>query len=262
MKEKIIKHINAILCAINVIALALPFSGVDVSASAFGVSGGSSQSISGFKMITDSGMWGFLFALGMVAILATTYIGKLAGYKKIACLASSAIMIISLFLAPGNLSAGGGAEGVSVDIDISYGVGFYIILVSTVLILGIALVRFLELKGNVVFDLINGEEENLIREESSVNAENAMPNPNAVLGAATEKIGNVTKNLTESVTQQAGSIMEKAKEAAQTKTAAQPRYNSDHVMEQINKLFEMKEKGVLTEEEFTQKKAEFLNKLQ
>ncbi|MBQ6935533.1 MAG: SHOCT domain-containing protein [Clostridia bacterium] len=33
-------------------------------------------------------------------------------------------------------------------------------------------------------------------------------------------------------------------------------------MEQINKLFEMKEKGVLTEEEFTQKKAEFLNKLQ
>ncbi|MBO5857914.1 MAG: hypothetical protein J6Q87_06660, partial [Clostridia bacterium] len=79
MKEKIIKHINAILCAICVIALALPFSSVDVSTSAFGISADSSSSVNGFTMITDAGMWGFLFLIAIVVILATTYIGKFAG---------------------------------------------------------------------------------------------------------------------------------------------------------------------------------------
>ena len=104
-------------------------------------------------------------------------------------------------------------------------------------------------------DLINCESEGEATEAPQIT-------PSVDLGAAAEKLGNVTKNITESVTQQAGNIVEKAKEAAQAKPASQPRYNSDQVMEQINKLFEMKERGVLTEEEFTQKKAEFLNKLQ
>lgn len=255
MKEKIIKHINAILCAICVIALALPFSSVDVSTSAFGVSADSSSSVNGFTMITDAGMWGFLFLIAIVVILATTYIGKFAGYKKIACLAAPAVMLISIFIAPGQLSADGGGGEYSVDIDISYGPGFFIILVATVLLLGIGLIRFLDLKGNAIFDLINCVEEGEATETPQIT-------PNVDLGAAAEKLGSVTKNITETVTQQAGNIVEKAKEAAQAKPASQPKYNSDHVMEQINKLFEMKERGVLTEEEFTQKKAEFLNKLQ
>ncbi|MBE6815289.1 MAG: SHOCT domain-containing protein [Ruminococcaceae bacterium] len=164
-------------------------------------------------------------------------------------------MLISIFIAPGQLSADGGGGEYSVDIDISYGPGFFIILVVTVLLLGIGLIRFLDLKGNAIFDLINCEA------ESEAN-ETAQITPNIDLSATAEKLGNVTKNITESVTQQAGNIVEKAKEAAQAKPASQPKYNSDHVMEQINKLFEMKEKGVLTEEEFAQKKAEFLNKLQ
>ena len=255
MKEKIIKHINAILCAICVVSLALPFSDINYSTSAFGVSASSSESVSGFTMVTDAGIWGFLFVIAMAAILATNYIAKFMGYKKIVCLAGPAIMIISLFLSANTLSAGGGGDEFSANLDISYGPGFFIILVATVLLLGIGLIRFLDLKGNAIFDLINCAEEG---EET----ETPQITPNIDLSATAEKIGNATKNITETVTQQAGNIVEKAKEAAQSRPAPQPKYNSDLVMEQINKLFEMKEKGVLTEEEFTQKKAEFLNKLQ
>ena len=60
-------------------------------------------------------------------------------------------------------------------------------------------------------------------------------------------------------------IIDKAKETAsnmQTSSAQKtPTDNTDYIMEQINKLFEMKEKGILTEEEFTAKKAEYLSKL-
>ena len=37
--------------------------------------------------------------------------------------------------------------------------------------------------------------------------------------------------------------------------------NSEYIMEKTEKLFEMKEKGILTEEEFAQKKSDLLEKM-
>lgn len=51
------------------------------------------------------------------------------------------------------------------------------------------------------------------------------------------------------------------KPAKEGTAAAMEREQSAYVMEQLNKLFEMKEKGILTEEEFAAKKAEYLKKM-
>lgn len=260
-KNIILKNLNAILCVICVVALLLPFCSVDASVSFAGVSGGASEAVNGITMVTETGMWGYLFVIALAGILLFSYIKQLSSYKKLASLVCSAVMILSLFLSPGNLSAAGGAEGSSsVEIDVSYGVGFWIILVCSVCFALLSLIGFLGLKGNPLFDAINS-----VNEETPKQDGERTNIPNINLSSATEKIGNVTKNITEAVSQQAGNIIDKAKETAsnmQTSSAQKtPTDNTDYIMEQINKLFEMKEKGILTEEEFTAKKAEYLSKL-
>lgn len=307
-REVILKNINALLCVVCIVALVLPFCNISAEVSAMGASSESSQAVNGIKMLTGTGMWGYLFIIALVAVIAFTYLKQLTPFKKIGTLLCSGIMILSLFMSPGKLSASGGEEGlIDAEVSVTYGIGFWLILISSICLAVIAVISFAGLKGNPVFDAIQMVDETQGQENVGLNI------PNINFGAAAEKVSSVTKGVTEAVSKQASTIADKAKETMAARQAAvsmndsvervQPvstvrdindntsnesqkntivsigteavspikhqtnndiiieRENNDYIMDRISKLFEMKEKGILTEEEFTAKKAEYLNKL-
>ncbi|MBR6548970.1 MAG: SHOCT domain-containing protein [Clostridia bacterium] len=259
-------------------------------------------------MVT-SGLWGILFLVGLVAVLAAAYVKQLGVYKKIMQLVASGVMVLTLFMSPAAALSGGaeaGGDSSSVDIDISYGIGFWIMLICSLALAGLAVISFFQLKGNVVFDTINADNDTA-----------AAPMNTPDFGAAAQKIGDFTKNIAGNFTKRtengnntvaqqpapmAGQPMNPVQQGAPaagqpapmvgqpmnpvrqgapvagqpapmvrqpmnpvqqgTPVAGQPApANADYYMEQLEKLFTMKEKGILTEEEFAQKKKEYLKKM-
>jgi len=290
-KNTILKHINGLLCIVCVVALLLPFCDISVSVSVMGASGDSSQTVDGITMVTKTGMWGYLFIVSMGGILLFSYVKQLSSYKKMASLVCAALAIFSLFLSPGNYSVeGASGDTSSVEVNISYGVGFWIAFVSCAIIALFALIAFLNLSGNPLFDAIQ-----CAYEDSPIAKESGVGESRGKLNLSTEKIGSVAKNIKDTVSQQAGKMMEKARESTVNSqpTAAKPEesysepvrapipqqktvnsasqrpeptkealeHDPDYILGQISKLFEMKEKGILTEEEFSAKKTEYLKKL-
>ncbi len=285
-KDLIIKNLSGIICAICVVALVLPFCSASVSANVAGVSADSEASVNGIKMVT-SGLWGILFLVGLVAVLAAAYVKQLGAYKKIMQLVASGVMVLTLFMSPTAALSGGaeaGGDSSSVDIDISYGIGFWIMLICSLALAGLAVISFFQLKGNVVFDTINADNDT------------ATPMNTPDFGAAAQKIGDFTKNIAGNFTkrtengnntvaqqpapmagQPTNPVQQGAPAAGQpapmvgqpmnpvrqgAPAAGQPApANADYYMEQLEKLFAMKEKGILTEEEFAQKKKEYLKKM-
>ena len=93
------------------------------------------------------------------------------------------------------------------------------------------------------------------------------------LGNNKEKVTSVAQNIGESVSNVAGNISSSATSATSsegnsaavgaksTQKPAVKKLDPDYIMENIKKLHEMKESGILTEEEFAQKKKEFLEKM-
>ena len=168
-KEVIMKNLNGIFCGISVIALLLPLASVGAKSSVKGASGESSQAVSGIKFITESGFWGILFIVAIVAILLFTYLKQLAAYKKIICIAAPVLMILALFVgvsaasaASTGAGAGAGSSASKVEVDVSFTIGFWIELICSVCILGIGVISFFNLRGNAIFDAVsesdNGDE--------------------------------------------------------------------------------------------------------
>ncbi len=349
-KDLIIKNLSGILCAICVLALVLPFCSASVSANVAGYSADSEASVNGIKMVT-SGLWGILFLVGLVAVLAAAYVKQLGVYKKIVQLIASGVMVLTLFMSPAAaLSSGAeaGGDSASVDIDISYGIGFWIMLICSLALAGLAVISFFQLKGNVVFDTINADNDGTPTQ---------MNTPD--FGAAAQRIGDFTKNIAGNFNKRAenGNVavaqqpvpmaqqpmnpiqqgapvaqqpapmpqhpmnpvrqgapvaqqpapmpqqpmnparqgapvaqqpapmaqqpMNPARQGAPVAQQSAPMaqqpvnpvrqgapavqqpigMNADYYMEQLEKLFAMKEKGILTEEEFSQKKKEYLKKM-
>ncbi len=265
-KNTIIKNISAILCVIAIIGLIFTFASVKIkmevdTGGMADASSESSFSASGFEMVTGSGVWGWLIPVGMVVVLASNYLEQLADYKKLLSLAGSALSLVATFLAAGTWStmqASASGGGASVDITTSYGAGFYIVLIATILLTAVALIGFLNLKGNPLFDAINGESD-----DSESKSAPAMPNVN--FGAMGEKISGAAKSVANAVkkdnTQEAAAPATEAEAPAAAPAAPTAEDNTDAVMEKINKLFALKEKGILTEEEFAKQKAALLEQL-
>lgn len=257
-KNAIIKNFNGIFCIICAIALMLPFGSVNASVSVAGISGDASQTFEGITIILGSGIWGYIFIAALAGTLIFSYVSQLSSYKKMISLIGPIVMILCILFAPGNYSAEGGTEGVSsYEVSVSYSIGFWIILICCICMAAVALIGFLGLKGNPLFDAINSEDDEAPKQKEESKADNA---PSIKLNAATEKIESITKNISEAISQQAGNLIEKAK-GDSSNSQSQKTNNNEYAMEQINKLFEMKEKGILTEEEFTTKKTEYLSKL-
>ena len=74
---------------------------------------------------------------------------QLEQFKKLVNIIGSGLMILSLFSAPSAMSVmGGQSESVSVNISVGHGIGFWLALICSLGIAGVAIVNFLNLQGN------------------------------------------------------------------------------------------------------------------
>lgn len=296
-KEFILKNLMTIICGITIIALFMPFIGVDASVSVggFGASSGE-QTIIGYSIITEGGFLGILMELCIVIIIASAYIPQLKQYRKIACAASSVIGLICLFIVPASISssisAAGSGGGASAKVDVSYKLGFWIMLICYIALIAMSVIQFLGLKGNKLFDTINGDSASGSNANASSNG--GVPN----IGFNADKIKGMAQNAASNISNAASGIKNQVSEKMSQlnntsnngansqpnsnyrQQAAQPQQyapiqqttsiqqdppiqkgDPEEIMKQIKSLHEMKEAGILTEEEFAEKKQEFLKKI-
>lgn len=273
-KEFILKNLMTIICGITIIALFFPFIGVSADVGVGGFSANSGEvSVEGYLIIFDGGFLGILMELCIMLIILSAYLPQLKPYRKIACAASSVIGFICLFIVPNliaksiNSESGGGVE---VKAHISYKFGFWLMLICYVALIAMSVIQFLGLRGNKVFDAIN---------QNSVSYNQVEAAPNAV----SERFKNMAQNISENAANAVGNIKDKISsntapqeppvqqvQSVQPMTTVQqaptsnnisapaPKGNPEETMKHIKELFEMKEAGILTEEEFNEKKQEFL----
>lgn len=273
-KEFILKNIMTIICGITIVALFFPFIGVSADVGVGGFSANSGEvSVEGYLIIFDGGFLGILMELCITLIILSAYLPQLKLYRKIACAASSVIGFICLFIVPNliaksiNSESGGGVE---VKAHISYKFGFWLMLICYVALIAMSVIQFLGLRGNKVFDAIN---------QNSVPNNQGEAAPNAV----SERFKNMAQNISENAANAVGNIKNKMSSnttpqepPVQQAQSVQPmptvqqvpisnnvsvpvqKGNPEEVMKHIKELYEMKEAGILTEEEFNEKKQEFL----
>ena len=270
-KEFILKNLMGIICAVIIVALFLPFMSVKAEVSVGGFGGGSAdQSMNGFSLVTDGGIFGFAFILCIVAVAASCYIPQLKPFRKIISAIGSVAGIVCLFIAPGsaasavNAAAGGATAGtgVSAKVELNYLIGFWIILILMLALIAMSVIQFLGLKGNKVFDAVNSAETDTVTTSLPTGEQTKSP----LGGFNTDGIRNMAQSAAGSIAGAAGNLKDKASQAAanmqnHSSTASAKKEDPQAVMEQIKQLHEMKENGILTEEEFAEKKKEFLARL-
>lgn len=261
-KEFILKNLMGIICVLIVLALLLPFMSVKAEVSVGGFGGGSAdQSVNGFSLVTDGGIFGFAFILCLAAVAASCYIPQLKPFRKIIAAVGSVAGTICLFIASGAAAGGAAAgTGVSAKVELSYQIGFWIILILMLALIAMSVIQFLGLKGNKVFDAVNSAEADTAALPTNTGAETKSP----LAGLNTDGIRNMAQNAAGGIAGAAESLKDKASQAAQNiqnRAPAAKKEDPQAVMEQIKQLHDMKENGILTEEEFAEKKKEFLARL-
>lgn len=274
-KEFILKNLMGIICAVIILALFLPFMSVKAEVSVGGFGGGSAdQSMNGFSLVTDGGIFGFAFILCLVAVAASCYIPQLKPFRKIISAIGSVAGIVCLFIAPGsaaspvNAAAGGATAGtgVSAKVELNYLIGFWIILMLMLALIAMSVIQFLGLKGNKVFDAVNSVEDENGTTGVSLPSINADGIKSAIGSVNADSIKNMAQNAAGSIAGAAGNLKDKASQVAanmqnHSSTASAKKEDPKAIIEQIKQLHEMKENGILTEEEFAEKKKEFLERL-
>lgn len=259
-KSIIIKNLTGILCGGMVLCFLLPFVSVDAKMSMMGASSSSTSSVNGFNVITEGGFLGIMLLLCPIITLVASYLPQLDKYKKVVTLIFSAASILILFIVPGQLSAQGGGEVASTDIQTTYLIGFWLMLLFAVALTAMSVIQFFNLKGNKVFEAVNISEEpqNANISDNVTSDENKGQKPKLPqMNIDKDKITDFAKNTSSTISGQiknvAGNVSNKVSSIQKEKP--------EEIMEQLKKLYELKEAGILTDKEFTDKKQEMLQRM-
>lgn len=250
-KELIQKHLLTGICVIAIIALLLPV--VTVSTESEYVS--NSKSISVFAVLFKS--VGFLLLVGPALLISMNYVKQLDKYKGILAIIVPIVCIITLvitfFQAKAGASAGTDAAnavmgGAGVDMGLKAsatpGIGGILALLSYIAmeIVGIKTYKTISLKS------ISINKDSL----------NALKNAGAGLwGSAQAKISDAAHNVSDAAHNVSGTISSKVSAMSSAKSLS----HTDDILALIEKLAKMKADGILTEEEFTEKKRKLLEEI-
>ena len=276
MNNKIIKYIPTVLCILMLVSLLLPFISVGASMSVAGISGSSDTSINGFSLISEVSFSAILLPLMPVIIILSNYISIFDAYKKYLSLGCSLLTILLLLIIP-KLSSSASAEGAMVDISISRLIGFWIMLVCAILLTFLYLIPFINKNNNAFLSKFNPFPDDFTEENTVNNVEsnNETVNDKKInlpqMNIDKDKITDFAKNMADTISEQGKNIVNKATEQVKnvadnvqtnhtvnTKTRNE---KPEEIMEQLKKLNELKESGILTDEEFTSKKQEMLERM-
>ncbi len=194
----------------------------------------------------------------------------------------------------GQIASAATSGNSSVDAKANFLIGFWMILILLAGIAILSAIQFFNLKGNKVFDAVNsentGENANSVN-MPQINLEKVSEFAKNTANAVSAQVKNVASNLPKNdnnTAQESTYVQESNTVSAnnqpvsnqttgnvvhaeantfgvikKTQKTAPPtqKENPEVIMNLIKQLFDMKESGILTKEEFTEKKQELLNKM-
>lgn len=233
--EMVKKHMISILCVAAIIALALPFAKVTSTAEVFGQTAEASSSFSGFQTLSHS-VFAYIMIAGPAILIVMNYIKQLEPFKGILAIVVPVVCLIALIIVmltakSFSMAVDGGM--VDAEVKVTPGIGA---IVAGVLYVGTAVA------GAVTFHNFTFDKAGLERLKNS----------------ATDMISSVQEKKLEGHEPSAAGA-EPAK-AAPKKAMSLNRI--DEILCLIEKLAKMKDAGVLTEEEFSDKKKQLLGEIQ
>lgn len=260
MNDVLKRHLLTICCAVSIIALFLPFASCNIEMNILGESGADSQSMSGFIVMQEYSL-AYVLLAGPILLIAMNYIKQLDQHKALLSIAVPAICLIACvvtFLSVKSIYASsiGVSEDFGVNIKIKIGFGAILAILSYI---GTAV------GGAVTYHNYTLDKNGLerLRQESS-----------QLLQSAQQKISEVAQNAQNSEQAQPTGVQTPSTSAQATSTNVTPPIKAkpiakkptnlsrtDEVLAMIEKLSKMKEAGVLTEEEFNEKKKQMLSEI-
>ncbi len=259
-KETIVKNLTGILCGAMILSFLLPFksAGVEIN----GIWRG--DTISGFNLFEL--FTGVMLFLCPVVVLIACYLPRLRMLKNIICLVASVASFVFLLITFFNTGGEANASVGVANFKIVGNVGFWFMLIFSLALVGLSIVQFFNLKGNKIFDAVNVQEEarhmaapNPKGQRAAMRSEqqDSMPGKDQEQKIETEDAGT-QETKTETVKHAFSNAMNKL-----TSSPASPvrKENPEEIMERLKKLNELKSAGILTEEEFMEKKQEMLKKM-
>ena len=244
-KALVKQHILTICAALSLLALALPFISVKMEVEVMGMASGSESVTSGFGTLGKS-VFAFLLILGPALIIVMNYIKPLEKFKGIIAVAAPLACIADLilvFFSVKSASASASGAGGSVEVSASLGIGALLALVSYVATVIAGAVTY----HNFTLDKAGLE---MLKERGKGLVQKTKDGASSV----------TAKFSSEKETSPAGTEGASAS-AAPVKRAPTNLSRTDEVLKLIGRLKEMKDQGILSEEEFAEKKKQLLSEI-
>lgn len=257
LKSFIKTHILTICAVISLVVMAFPFVIINTEMEVMGQSAGSQVIVSGFKAIEKS-FFTFLLIVGPVVIAIMNYVKPLEKYKGLLAVAvpvACIIIFIIVFLqVKGSQVSASGGGFMSTEIKAGIGIGGILALASYVAT---------AIAGAVTYHNFTLDKEGLkkLKEEGLAMAKNLQDKASDIVSSATDSIGSAI-SANSSASPENGTVPSSNPSAA---PSIKPRRTSishtEEILQLIEKLYGMKEAGILTEEEFSSKKKSLLEEI-
>lgn len=242
MKDIIKQHGIIILCAISIAVLLLPLATVVASIDVMGTTTNSEVSVTGFSALGES-IFGYFLIIGPAVLIAMNYVKALGKYKGILAIAVPIVCLIALVIvviqakSAGNVNASN--EYASAEVSLSVGIGA---ILAGLCYIATAIV------GAITYHDFNLEK--------------------AGLGKLKESGSELLNSMQEKFSQGAQTVSggeESAAPATEVKKSVAKKSENlnciDEILALIEKLSKMKDSGILTEEEFSEKKKQLLGEI-
>lgn len=258
-KEFILKNLITFCCVASVILLFLPFANATVEMESSFIDASSSTSVSGFNTIVGSNatLIAWIMLISPIVLVAMNYIKQLDKYKSILAIILPVLSIISAIITLFTTGGSATGEGASASVKLTPNIGFFLVIVAYIGTFIAGAITFYGLKlskeGIAEFG-------NKLKEEGLSSMESVKDLGNK----ASEKVSNMSSNIkhTERNTTENNVNVTSSNDVSVQKPVKKTNLNQmTDVLELIKQLSEMKEQGILTEEEFAEKKKELLSQI-
>ena len=240
--EFVKKHLLTILCAVCLVLLLLPIAEITsvIKTEIMGTSTESkaTTSITGLSA-AGSNMFAYLMIVGPILLVAMNYIKQLDKYKSLLSVIVPAVCLVGLIivlLQCGSVNAKASNSAASAEVTVTWSIGAYLLILAYI---GTAIA------GGVTYYGLRFDKESLEKMKSGATG---------FVNMAQEKIGGMAENI-----HIGGQTTDGAPQAAAKPANSLKR--TEDVLALLEKLNEMKERGILSEEEFSKKKQQLLEEI-
>lgn len=260
-KQFITQNLITICCVIAIVCMFLPFLSISssVESDLADVGASASQSVSGFSGLTSGALTGIVLLAGPILLIVMNYIKPLEKYRGLLAIGIPLICIIMVVVnffwmkstvssvddALGDLTA---AAGIETDTSATPGIGMILMIVAYL--------------GAIVGGAINYHGLKLSKE----GIKNFKLNTDA-LGDIKGDLSNITSNISNmasGIANSAGGENAANSVSGGVTTPVKKKTNiskADEVIALIERLAKMKDNGILSDEEFAEKKKQLLDEI-